>query len=108
MKRNNLGELEELILLVVFALNKGAYAVNIKKEFEKNTGRKINISAVHTALYRMEEKGFLKSEMGEPTAERGGRRKRFFTPTPAGKKVLEQIKSVRIKLWQQIPDLAIN
>jgi DNA-binding PadR family transcriptional regulator len=103
MKRHFLGELEELLLLTVAGLRDPAYAVNILQEMESQTGRTIDFSTVHTTLKRMEEKGFLKSEMGGATAERGGRRKRFFTLTTLGIRALRESQEVRSRLWSLVP-----
>ena len=106
MKGKNLGELEELSLLMVGALGEGAYGVAIMDEIASQTGRSLNISAIHSVLKRLEQKGFLKSEMTGSTAERGGRRKRIFTMSNDGRVVLEQIRDVRNQLWERIPKLA--
>ena len=86
MENIKLGNFEELVLLLVGILFEKAYSVNIVDEYEKQTGKKINISAIHTVLYRLEEKGFLESRLSESTGERGGKRKRLFylTPYPVG------------------------
>jgi PadR family transcriptional regulator PadR len=106
MKGKNLGELEELALLMVGALGDKAYGVAIMDEIEDQTGRSLNISAIHSVLKRLEQKGFLKSEMSGSTSERGGRRKRIFTISSGGRVVLEQIRDVRNQLWERIPKLA--
>ena len=107
MKGNNLGELEELILLTVGILYKKAYGVAVMDEIEKQTGRTLNISAVHSVLQRLEDKGLVISEMSEPTGERGGRRKRIFMLTAAGKKSLEEANELRNQLFNQIPKIAL-
>ncbi|MTI19763.1 PadR family transcriptional regulator [Fulvivirga sp. RKSG066] len=103
MKGSNLGELEELILLTVGALKNGAYGVGIMDEIAKESGRSLNISAVHAVLKRMEDKGYLKSSMGGATPERGGRRKRFFTLTATGLKAIEESMQLRSSLYNRIP-----
>jgi len=103
MKRNYLGELEELILLTIAVIGTGAYGVSISHELERQTGRVIDFSSVHTTLNRLEDKGFLKSKMGGATNERGGRRKRFFAITATGYKALHESQGIRNKLWSQIP-----
>ena len=108
MKRPYLGEFEEIVLLTVGILYKNAYAVAIKDEISEQTGRKVNISAVHTALYRLEDKGFLESKMGEAIAKRGGKRKRLFTVTSFGKIAVKETMELRQKLWDQVPALAFN
>jgi PadR family transcriptional regulator, regulatory protein PadR len=106
MKRTYLGEFEEVVLLTVAVHNGKAYGVLITEELEKETRRSVSISAVHAALSRLEEKGFVRSEMGGATAERGGRRKRYFTVTTAGKHALQEIHTVRTHLWNLIPKTA--
>jgi len=103
MKETRLGEFEEVILLLVGILGKEAYAFNIAEEFESQTGRSASIGAVHSTLTRLEEKGFLKSEMGKSTAERGGRRKRIYTITAYGRRALEASRDFRVSLWSQYP-----
>lgn len=104
----NLGEFEELALLTVGSLFDEAYGVAVMDEIIKESGRKVNISAVHEVLKRLEKKGFLKSRMGGATNERGGRQKRFFTLTFDGKKALDLSMSLRTQLYNRIPDLAFN
>ena len=94
-----LGELEELILLIVALLNKEAYGVSIAEELRKQAGREITISAIHAVLHRLEEKGFVKSRMGGASAERGGRRKRLFSVTAYGRNALEELRDTRTAIW---------
>lgn len=108
MKGNNLGELEELILLHVGILYPEAYGVAVMDEIEAQARRKLNISAVHSVLTRLEEKGLLKSRMSDPTEERGGRRKRIFLLTAAGKRALEEANELRNQLYNQIPKVALQ
>lgn len=108
MKGNYIGELEELVLLTVGVLFDRAYGVVVKDEIERQTKRNLNISAVHSVLMRLESKGMVKSEMGGATNERGGRRKRHFTLTSLGKKVLDDSMQVRSKLYHQIPNVSFN
>lgn len=108
MKGTHLGELEELILLTVGALYNEAYGVGVMDEIMSQTNRKLNISAVHSVLKRLEEKGFVKSRMGGATNERGGRRKRYFTLTSLGKKALDESMQLRNQLYNQIPKIAFN
>ena len=97
-----LGELEELILLMVALLDKEAYGVLITEELKKQAGREITISAAHAALHRLEEKGFVKSKMGGASQERGGRRKRLFSITSYGRSALEELRDTRNLIWTQI------
>ena len=105
MKGVNLGELEELILLTVGILYPEAYGVGVMDEIEKQASRQLNISAVHSVLTRLEEKGFLTSEFGETTLKRGGKRKRIYTTTSYAHKVLAEMKEIRAGLWEAIPKL---
>ena len=102
MKGTNLGEFEELVLLIVIAKPGDAYSVAIAKEINHVAGRKVVHSVVHAALSRLTKKGFVKSAMGAATDERGGRRKRMYTITAAGIRVLQIVKSQRDQLWDMI------
>jgi PadR family transcriptional regulator PadR len=108
MKGVYLGELEELVLLTVGILYPVAYGVAVMDEIEKQAGRSLNISAVHAVLTRLEEKGLLSSKMSDPTEERGGRRKRIFLLTAAGKHSLEEAHQMRTQLFNQIPKVALQ
>lgn len=108
MKKTGIGELEELVLLTICVLQNEAYAFSIKQEIEERSGRRMNISAIHTTLYRMEDKGLLQSQMGEATGVRGGKRKRLFSVTPYGLKSMSKIMELRSSLWQDIPAVVIK
>ena len=103
MKETRLGEFEEVILLLVGILGQEAYAFNIAQEFESQTDRAVSIGAVHSTLTRLEGKGFLKSQMGNSTSERGGRRKRIYTITAYGRRAVEAARDLRVSLWRQYP-----
>ena len=103
MKRAFLGEFEEVVLLTVAILADAAYGVTVTQEIEQKTGRAVGFSTVHTTLQRLSEKGYLTSTMSGATAERGGRRKRFFTVTAAGRRALQEVKQVREDLWRALP-----
>jgi PadR family transcriptional regulator, regulatory protein PadR len=102
MRRSDLGEFEEVVLLAVAVLSPQAYSVAIAEELEQEMARTISTGAVHAALQRLETKGLLSSQLGEATAERGGRRKRLFTVTPAGSRLLHEVRAVRNHLWERI------
>lgn len=104
MKRSYLGEFEEIVLLTVavLELQKQAYGVAITHEIIEQTGRSVRLNQIHAALDRLEDKGMVKSEMGEPTAERGGRRKRLFTVTAYGRRTLQEIQEVRVSFWSRL------
>lgn len=103
MKGTNLGEFEELVLLSVAALMEEAYSVAICDELSNHTGRTVKLGVVHAVLNRLEEKGLVNSELGEATKARGGKRKRFYQLTVAGKAALINTKSIRDQLWDRIP-----
>lgn len=103
MKKYQLGEFEELVILSIGILNNQAYSVSIKDELESRLSRTVSMGALHTALKRMEEKGFLKSFAGESTEERAGRPKRYFEITALGKKAIQYTKETRDALWRAIP-----
>jgi len=94
-----LGELEQLILLVVLRLGDEAYANPIGEQLAAAADRRIARGALYTALERLEVKGFLRSTMGEPLPERGGRARRYFTVTPAGLRALRRARRVLVGLW---------
>lgn len=106
MKGTQLGEFEELVLLVVGLLYPQAYGVNVRLAIEEQTGRKVVLGAIHSALNRLESKGFLKSKLADETHVRGGRRKRLFQITAGGKKALETNRAMRNELWNKIPEVA--
>jgi DNA-binding PadR family transcriptional regulator len=108
MKGTYLGEFEEIVLLATGILQENAYGVSICKEIETQTGRAVNIGAVHTALHRLEEKGFLKSKFGEASEVRGGKRKRIFSLTPYGIKALREAQELRNSMWSQLPKVIIQ
>lgn len=105
MKGTYLGEFEELVLLTVGILFDDAYGLAIVDELEKQTGRNVMMSAVHKALVRLEDKGYLRSRMGGATEARGGREKRLYTLTQAGTKVLNHSRELRNGMWKQVPKI---
>ena len=108
MAKEYLGEFEELVLTMVAALQEDAYGAAISEEIETRLKREVNLSAVHVTLYRLEDKGYIKSSMGGGTNERGGRRKRIFTITSAGMAMLKAMKDSRVELWKMVPQLKIS
>lgn len=107
MSKEYLGEFEELVLTMVGILQEDAYGNAIVTEIRDRMDRDVNLSAVHVTLYRLEDKGLVKSRMGGSTNERGGRRKRIFTITNAGLAMLRSLKEARLELWKLIPQLKI-
>ena len=89
--------------MIVAILNEEAYGVKVMDEIQNQIGRKVNISAVHTVLDRLEKKDFVSSYMGGASAERGGRRKRLFKVTAEGSKAITYVYQTRNELYNQIP-----
>ncbi|HXB06897.1 MAG TPA: PadR family transcriptional regulator [Puia sp.] len=108
MKGTHLGEFEELVLLTIASLVNNAYSVVICDELSKHADRTVKLGVVHAVLNRLEEKGLVKSQLGEATATRGGKRKRFYFLTGAGKASLVRAKEIRDQLWQKIPNLTLK
>ncbi len=102
MKRAHLGEFEELVLLAVASLGEEAYGLKVQRVLDEDARRSVALASVHSALYRLEEKGYVRSAMGGATQQRGGRRKRLFTVTGAGLNTLAAVREVREHLWQRI------
>lgn len=104
MKGDRLGEFEELTLLAVRALGEPAYAVPVQEFIEDNTGRAVAMGAIYAVLERLERKGLLLSHFGEPTTERGGKRKRLFQVTTAGMKEIRGLRRLRENIWRAIDE----
>lgn len=84
-----LGEFEQLVLLALVRLGPAAYGAAVSEEIERQTNRSVSVSAVHTTLDRLEEKGFVRSRLGEPSPQRGGKRKRHYVVQPSGLRALQ-------------------
>ena len=100
MKKYQLGEFEEIVILTIGILYKEAYGVAIKDEIETRLSRKVSMGAMHSALVRMEDKGYVKSFNGEATEDRMGRPKKYYRITALGKKAMEYSKDTRNELWR--------
>jgi len=108
MKKYQLGEFEEIVVLTIGILNNEAYSVSIKDEIEARLSRTVSMGALHTALRRLEDKGYLRSYAGESTEERAGRPKRYFEITAMGKKAMLYAKNMRDELWRAIPKTVLQ
>jgi DNA-binding PadR family transcriptional regulator len=108
MKQYSLGEFEELVLLMVAALHDEAYGVSILEGLEAELEKSLNVSAVHVALKRMEDKGFVKSRFGGITEDRGGRRKRYYIITALGKRMLDEQYALRNSIYKRIPKISFS
>ena len=106
MNRHQLGEFEEIVMLTVGILYKAAYGVAIIDEIERRLSRKVSIGSLQTVLRRLENKGYLRSEFGEATNVRGGKRKRYFSLTSLGSRVLRESQEQRVELFKAIPRVA--
>ena len=108
MRKYQLGEFEEVVMLTVGILYNNASAVSIKKEIEARLSRNVSVGALQTALKRLEDKGYLRSREGEATEERAGRPKKYFEITALGKRAMEYVKNTRDELWRAIPEIALS
>lgn len=108
MKDQSLGEFEELVLLMVAALHDEAYGVAILENLEEKLGKKVNVSAIHVALKRLEDKSFVQSRYGGITQDRGGRRKKFYVITALGKRMLDNQYAIRTSIYNQIPKISFG
>ncbi len=108
MSKHHLGEFEEIVMLTVAILADEAYGVTIIDEMESRLDRKVSMGSLQTVLRRLEKKGYLSSEFGEPTNMRGGKRKRYFRLTTFGKQVLTEVRDQRMQLWKAVPGFSIS
>jgi DNA-binding PadR family transcriptional regulator len=103
MSRESLGHFELLVLLALIRHGDEAYGVPIARAIEESTGKPVILASVYKTLAGLEEKGFVRSTVGEPTAERGGRAKRYFSVTAAGLREVRSAKRALTQLWRGIP-----
>jgi DNA-binding PadR family transcriptional regulator len=108
MKKYQLGEFEEVVMLTVGILFDEAYGVSVEQEIEARLSRQVSVGALQTALKRLEDKGYLKSREGEATPERAGRPKKYYQITAYGRRAMEYTKRTRDELWRAIPEVAWN
>jgi PadR family transcriptional regulator PadR len=104
LSRNNLGEFEEIVMLTVGVLAAKAYGLAIKEEIERRLRRSVSMGALHSAMYRLERKGFLRSKLGKPTNIRGGKQKKYFVVTTSGQRALKKAMEARQQLWNDISE----
>jgi PadR family transcriptional regulator, regulatory protein PadR len=104
-KRDYLGNFELIVMLVLMRLREDAYGVPISREIEERSGREVALASVYATLERLESKGLVSSELGEPTPERGGRAKRYFHITAKGLREVRQTRQALTKLWKRLPQL---
>ena len=104
-KRNYIGDFELMVMLALLRLGEGAYGVPISREIEQQCGRDVALGSVYATLERLEEKGLVSSDLGEPTPERGGRAKRYFSLTRKGLREVRETRRALIRLWRGLPEL---
>ncbi|OGU24528.1 MAG: PadR family transcriptional regulator [Gemmatimonadetes bacterium RIFCSPLOWO2_12_FULL_68_9] len=97
-----MGEFEQLVLLAVLRIGNDAYGMEVRSEIEKRTGRDVSYGAVYTALDRLETKDYVAHRMGEPTAERGGRARKYFQVLPAGREALRDTRRALAVMWEGV------
>ena len=102
--RTYLGEFEQVLLYALVQLEGEAYGGRIRELIEARTGRRVSPGAIYTALDRMEQRGLVSSTLGEATAQRGGKRKRLFTITASGRRTLQELRTIRDRLWRAIEE----
>ncbi|WP_420385284.1 PadR family transcriptional regulator [Roseivirga sp.] len=107
MSEYSLGTLEETILIILLMQEK-TYGVEIAKVYEQHMSQSISLPAIHIVLKRMEKKGLVKSDFGDPTPERGGKRKRIYQATQTGFKVASEIQERRTQMWSKVPKATFN
>jgi PadR family transcriptional regulator PadR len=103
--RSHFGEWELTVILALMRLGEDAYGVPICREIEAQTGREVAVGSVYATLERLEEKGFVSSELGKPTAERGGRAKKYFRITIIGVREVRRTRRALMNLWNGLPQL---
>jgi PadR family transcriptional regulator, regulatory protein PadR len=95
-----LGEFEQVVLLAILRLGDEAYAVAVQNEILRCTGRDVSRGSIYTTLDRLETKGYLRSRLADPTPERGGRAKRYYTLRPAAVEALKESRRALVALWR--------
>jgi len=105
MPRSLLTDLELMILLATLRIGEEAYGVQIAREIEATSGRRVLLGAAYAALDRLERNGLVSSTIGSPTPERGGRAKRFFRVTPRGVRAARDTQQALVALWRDLPQL---
>ena len=104
-ERSYMGELELVLLLAIINLGEDAYGVPISREIEKHRERSVSVGSIYAALERLEKKGLVTSNLGDPTPERGGKAKRYFRITKQGLREVQETRRVLTRLWSRLPEL---
>jgi DNA-binding PadR family transcriptional regulator len=104
-KRGNLGDFELMVMLALLRVGDDAYGVPISREIELQTGHEVALGSVYATLERLEGRGLVSSHLGKPTAERGGKAKRYFRVTSNGLRKTRETRQALMKLWRGLPEL---
>jgi PadR family transcriptional regulator PadR len=105
MGRQRLGEFETAVLLAIVHLQGRGYGVSITDEIERRAGKSVSFGAVYATLDRLQKKGLITSELGEPTPERGGKPKRFYRIEAPGERALREAQVVAERMWAGLPPI---
>lgn len=97
-----MGEFEQIVMLSLLRLGEDGYGIRAQEEIESRTGREVSIGALYRTLARLERKGYVAHRMGEPTPERGGRAKKYFRVTHAGREALARTRSALTSMWEGV------
>ena len=107
-RREYLGEFEQIVLLAILRLGDEAYGVPIRREIERRTGRALTVGALYRTLDRLQDKGYVSSAFSDPTPERGGRSKRYFTVRPAGLQALRASREALTAMWEGLEPVVLR
>jgi DNA-binding PadR family transcriptional regulator len=107
-KGEHLGEFEQIVLLAILRLDEEAYGVPIREEIERRTGRTLTVGALYRTLDRLEHKGYVSSAFSDPTPERGGRSKRYFSVKPLGLRTLRASRAAMSAMWEGLERLVMR
>jgi len=107
-RREYLGEFEQIVLLAILRLGDEAYGVPIRREIERRTGRALTVGALYRTLDRLQAKGYVSSAFSDPTPERGGRSKRYFTVRPAGLQALRASREALTAMWEGLEPVVLR
>ena len=99
---------EEIVLLAIWKLQDNAYGITIRERVNETTEQNWSIGAIYAPLHRLEKKGFVRTIEGEPVAERGGRRKIYYTVTDDGKRAMAKAKEIHESIWNDAPELSLE
>jgi PadR family transcriptional regulator, regulatory protein PadR len=106
MRRSFMGGLELVAMVAIQRLDNRAYGVAISREIADVTGREVALASLYVTLDRLSSKGAVVSELGDPSPERGGRAKRYFSLTSQGRREVREAQRVLTSLWRDVPSLA--